>query len=112
MHNSPVKHHKKRRVTAILGGFLWLIAPLGTPSEMEGAQALALGCQGCHGESGEGQGNLPALRTLDRTQFIQRFQAFALDDRAASVMHRIARGYSPEEIRLMADLLAKGAPKP
>lgn len=79
-------------------------------SEIERGRALTVACLGCHGEQCEGQGSLPSLRTLDREAFIQRFQAYMRDDTAPSVMHRIARGYSTHEVRLMADFLTQRCP--
>ena len=92
-------------LATLLGGFCVPVLA-GTSPDRDRARALTVGCQGCHGNSGEGQGSLPPLRRLDQAHFIQRFQSFALDENAASVMHRIALGYTTDEIRLMAQLLA------
>ena len=112
MHSPFAQTLKKWLLIATLTGLPWLAALSGSPPEMEQARALTLGCQGCHGESGEGQGSLPALRTLDRESFIERFQSFTREDQSSSVMHRIARGFTADEIRLMADLLSKGESRP
>lgn len=93
-------------------GFYALPVLAETAPQAEKALALTFGCQGCHGASGEGQGSMPPLRTLDPQRFIQRFQAFAQDEKTASPMHRIARGYNADEVRLMAELLAQGTKGP
>ncbi len=102
----PKDSAQKWLLPATLLGAFCLPVLAGTSPDMDRARALTVGCQGCHGDSGEGQGSLPPLRTLDQAQFIQRFQSFALEEHAASVMHRIALGYTADEIRLMAQLLA------
>ena len=112
MKTDPTNYAKKWLLNATLSGAFCLPVLAGTTPDMDRARALTVGCQGCHGNSGEGQGSLPPLRTLDQAHFIQRFQSFALDENAASVMHRIALGYTTDEIRLMAQLLATGTPDP
>lgn len=105
----PTARMEKKGLLAVALIALCLPALAGTSPDLEKARALSVGCLGCHGERYEGQGSLPPLRTLDRQTFILRFEAYLREEQSASVMHRIARGYSPEEIRLMADFLAKGS---
>jgi cytochrome c553 len=66
------------------------------------AKALAAGCKGCHGEHGEGQGSLPALTGLTQDEFMRRMEGYRLDEQSNSVMHRIAKHYDHEDVRLLA----------
>ncbi len=100
------------RVTiGLMAGLLSVTCHAEVSTEKAKAQSLAVGCLSCHGETGEGRGSLPPLSPLDRDTFIRRFQAFRSESKTSSVMHRIARGYSDEEIKRMAALLAKGSPR-
>jgi cytochrome subunit of sulfide dehydrogenase len=105
------QRHRKNLAVGVLMSLLCFPVLAGAPPEREKARALTVGCLGCHGASGEGQGTLPPLKTLDRETFIRRFQAYTLEDKTGSVMHRIARGYTAQEIRLMADFLTTGSPR-
>ena len=64
---------------------------------------IAEGCAGCHGQSGAGMGQIPRIAGYDRTEFIHVWQEFRDDARPATVMNRIARGYTDEEIATLAD---------
>lgn len=73
-------------------------------------RALAVGCTGCHGEQGEGLGAFPSIKGLSQRQFVERFEHFARSDQERSVMHRIAKAYSGEEIRRLAHIFAGETP--
>ena len=73
-------------------------------------RALAIGCTGCHGEQGEGLGAFPSIKGLSQRQFVERFEHFARSDQERSVMHRIAKAYSGEEIRRLAHVFASETP--
>lgn len=77
------------------------------------APAGATSCSGCHGAADLA---LPALSNLTAAQIEEAMAAFASGAREATLMNRIAKGYSPEEIRAIAGWIsaqsdAKGAPK-
>ena len=58
---------------------------------------------------GRSQGYIPSLNSLSRAQFIQALNEFRDEKRAATVMNRIVRAYTPAEIELMADYFTAGA---
>jgi sulfide dehydrogenase cytochrome subunit len=61
------------------------------------------GCQGCHGVSGQGGHGIPSIKANhSRDEFIALMRAFSANERPATVMGRISRGYSPEQIALLA----------
>jgi len=64
---------------------------------------LAGGCQGCHGVAGEGHNGIPAIhRTKSRAEFAAAMRAFRANERPATVMGRISRGYTDDEIAALA----------
>ncbi|HYG84858.1 MAG TPA: sulfide dehydrogenase [Azospirillum sp.] len=76
--------------------------PLGTPP---GAPPGAEGCAGCHPASpdtGAITGAPVALASLPPEEIIAAMRAFRGGERPATVMDRIAKGYSDEEIRAIA----------
>ena len=63
---------------------------------------LAQACAGCHGQSGEGMGAIPDIRGIASADFIRLWEEFRADERAATIMNRIARGYSEAEVAALA----------
>lgn len=76
-------------------------APLATRS-------LAATCAACHGTDGHAVGGagMASLRGLDRQVLHAQLTAFRDGSRPATVMHQIARGYTPEQIDQLAAYFA------
>jgi sulfide dehydrogenase cytochrome subunit len=71
------------------------------------ASMLADTCAGCHGTDGASVGPAsPSIAGLSETYFTDTMLAFKNDERAGTIMNRIAKGYSDEEIQLMAGFFA------
>ena len=71
-------------------------------------QLLIGGCQGCHGVSGQGAHGIPSIKANhSRDEFIALMRAFSANERPATVMGRISRGYTPEQIALLAAHFAR-----
>ncbi len=62
------------------------------------APLVAEGCLGCHGPRGAGEGAVPALAGRDRAELAAAMAAFRANERPATIMNRIVRGYSEAEI--------------
>lgn len=61
------------------------------------AQILAEGCVPCHGPGGKGSGTVPPLAGRDAAELTAAMAAFRANDRTATIMNRIARGYTEAE---------------
>jgi cytochrome subunit of sulfide dehydrogenase len=66
----------------------------------------AQGCLGCHGPEGRGSGAVPALAGREAAEIIAAMQAFQAGQRPATIMDRIARGYTAAEIAAVAAYFA------
>jgi cytochrome subunit of sulfide dehydrogenase len=75
---------------------------------VQDAQTRQLGasCSACHGTNGNSVGGTPVLAGLSRDHLIKQMQDFKSGARAATVMHRHAKGYSDTEIGKLADYFA------
>jgi len=69
-------------------------------------EAMTRSCAGCHGSEGQGFGTIPPIRGLEKHRFIEAMQCFRNGTRTATVMNRIARGFSDAELVQMADFFS------
>ena len=75
-----------------------------TPS----AAMLGNTCAGCHGTHGNSQGPAtPTIAGISGEYFIEAMQAYKDGSRPSTIMTRIAKGYTDEEIKSMAGFFAK-----
>ena len=97
----------RRTLSIVLGSGLLLGATQlsATPPT---ASMLADTCVGCLGPEGSSVGPaIPSIAGMSAEYFNTTMQEYKKDARHATVMNRIAKGYSDEEIALMADYFAK-----
>lgn len=75
-----------------------------TPS----ASMLANTCAGCHGTNGSSVGPAsPTIAGISPDYFVESMEAYRSGERPSTIMTRIAKGYTDEEIKLMADFFAQ-----
>ena len=63
-------------------------------------------CAACHGYNGSSVGIIPSIAGNSAEYFTETMEAFKSGDRKSTVMGRIAKGYSSEEIQKMAEFFA------
>lgn len=72
---------------------------------------LAGSCAGCHNTAGRAIGDGVPLAGMPADRMVQLMSEFRDGKRPATVMHQIAKGYTPEQIKLIAAWLAAQSPK-
>ena len=75
------------------------------------ARNLAATCAGCHGTNGQARGELPSLQGVAADKITATMADFKSGARPATVMHQIAKGYTDEQIKLLAGYFAAQQPK-
>jgi len=68
---------------------------------------LASPCAGCHGPDGISPGSIPSLSGKEPKYISMLMKAYKSDKQKASVMNRIAKGYTDEEIELISQAFKK-----
>ena len=68
---------------------------------------IAQACVGCHGQAGVGSGAVPKIAGYSRDLFIAQWTAFRNKERPATMMDRIAKGYTDAEVAVLADYFSK-----
>ena len=79
------------------------------PELMSGASARMLSetCAGCHGTDGASGGPaIPTIAGMNGEYFVELMQGYQKDEVYGTIMNRIAKGYSDEEIALMGTFFA------
>jgi len=67
------------------------------------AAILANPCAGCHGMDGVSAGTIPSINQLSADAIVAALKAYKSGERPGTVMDRIAKGYTDEEIQRIAD---------
>jgi sulfide dehydrogenase cytochrome subunit len=67
-------------------------------------RAMAATCSGCHGGVSQ---VLPALERFESRVLAQQLLAFKSGERSGTLMNRIARGYTDDELTGIADILGQ-----
>ena len=92
-----------------LTGILTVAALLGSPAYGAGPSAamLAGACAACHGPGGISAGPAtPSIAGMTSEYLEISMQDYKSDARKSTVMNRIAKGYTDEEIKMLADYFA------
>jgi cytochrome subunit of sulfide dehydrogenase len=80
--------------------FMCLVA---TPAAAQSAApAGAAACSGCHPRAGAGAPAVQPLAGRPAEEIVSAMQAFRTGARSATVMDRIAKGFSDDEVRAIA----------
>ena len=95
-----------RRVAAFLA--VALVCPaIARAQSLDGA-GLADACTSCHGIGGHSQGSIPSIGGVDKETLLAQLRAFKAEQGDASIMNRIARGYTDEETLGARGLFQRG----
>lgn len=101
------RRHHANRGRGLLGAAVFAAGLVGTaPARSQPAPLVAQGCLGCHGPGGAGSGSVPGLAGRDRAELAAAMAAFRANERPATIMNRIARGYTEAETAAALDHFA------
>ncbi len=70
---------------------------------------LAAQCANCHGTNGKSVAEVPSLAGQSTAVIVQKMKDYRDGKLPASIMHQLAKGYSDEQVVLMADYFSKQA---
>ncbi len=83
------------------------ISNIGLAIEISQGMMLSNSCAACHGTFGKSPGAIPAINGKSASFIVQSFKDFQTGARPSTVMGRHAKGYSDQEIQLIADFFSK-----
>jgi cytochrome c553 len=70
------------------------------------ARNLAATCANCHGTNGQARGDMRPLAGVPAERIVAMFADFKSGAQPATIMHQIAKGYTDEQIKLIAAFFA------
>jgi cytochrome c553 len=81
--------------------------------ESNAGRSLAANCFTCHGTNGNSAGGVPpSLAGRDRSELFQTMKDFQSGKRPATIMHQQAKGYTDQQLQLIAAYFATQKPAP
>ncbi len=88
--------------------FIWIIPVTAKSVETVPQQGIALSypCLGCHPSKGNVISAVPDIYSMNEQQFVQAMSVFQAGTRSATVMGRIAKGYTQADFVSMARFFA------
>lgn len=79
-------------------------------ADLRSASFLAGSCANCHGTVGNAQGAMPSLAGQQKNTIVDQMRAFRDGKRPATIMHQLAKGYTDQQIELIAEYYARQKP--
>lgn len=93
-----------------------LLAPLGAaqaqaPVNPHLARNLAATCANCHGTNGNARGEMKQLAGVPADKIVALMADYKSGNLPATIMHQIAKGYTDDQIKLIAAYFAAQQPR-
>jgi cytochrome c553 len=100
----------KAALVAVLGVFAGGVHAQDVDANARAARYLAANCANCHGTTGNAQGEMPSLAGQQKAYIVEQMKAFRDGKRSATIMHQLAKGYSDQQVELIADHFSRQKP--
>jgi cytochrome c553 len=75
------------------------------------ARNLAATCANCHGTNGHARGEMKPIAGMSVEKMLAMLDDYRNGNQPATIMHQIVKGYTPEQLRLIAGYFAAQQPK-
>jgi len=81
------------------------------PTQLQ-ARSLAATCANCHGTNGRAKGDMKPLAGMPADKLLAMIADYRNGNQPATIMHQISKGYTDEQLRLIANYFAAQQPAP
>ena len=104
----PARQHRRTSRSLFVATALYALSAGLVQAQPEGSGAqLAGNCAACHGPKGHSPGAIPSIAATPAPEMVAALQAFRAGTRPSTVMGRIARAFTDDEIAALAAYFAK-----
>jgi cytochrome subunit of sulfide dehydrogenase len=100
---------KSRLVCAALA--LGALLPAHAQQDPNLARNLAATCANCHGTAGRAVGDMRPLAGLSADRMLAVLADYKAGNQPATIMHQIVKGYTDEQLKLIANWYAAQSPQ-
>ena len=97
----------RKMTVTLLCSTLMTASPMVSAVEISQGAMLSNSCAACHGTHGMSPGSIPAINGKSVRFIVKSFKEFQSGSRPSTVMGRHVKGYSDEEIQLIAEFFSK-----
>jgi cytochrome c553 len=99
------------RISVFAAATMALAAPLAMAQDAHLARNLAATCANCHGTNGAARGDMKVLAGVSADKLIAMMNDYRSGNQPATIMHQISKGYTDEQIKLIAGYFAAQQPR-
>ena len=91
----------------VVVALLAVAASAQAPASATQGRNLAAQCANCHGTNGKSVAEVPSLAGQPAATIVQKMKDYRDGKLPASIMHQLSKGYTDEQVALMADFFSK-----
>ena len=99
------------RVLLMVGSALSVFSVTSQAADPNAGRNLSATCALCHGTDGKGVGAFPALAGQDKAVLAIKLKDFKAGKGSPTIMHQLSKGFSDEQIDLMAVHFSTQSPR-
>jgi cytochrome c553 len=96
----------------MLAGLLVTASSLASAQDANLGRNLAATCANCHGTNGQARGDSKPLAGVSAEKIMAAIADYKSGAQPATIMHQISKGYTDEQIKLIAAYFAAQPAKP
>lgn len=96
-----------KTVLPLVGLLLCPVASIAVDTAAPPRPYFAANCFNCHGTEGKAVSAIPTIAGRDKAYLEEALKAFKAGTKQATIMTQLAKGYTDEELAILADYFAR-----